>query len=101
MGVLPFVPYNFVAKVTARGLDWRGLDAEALAESTSVLPQQSVSFFVVYALSGIAVRYFINRLVGTKPPQGADGGITTIMESPLGQAVMRSMGIDPEELKMD
>mmetsp|Transcript_11858 Transcript_11858/g.28097 ORF Transcript_11858/g.28097 Transcript_11858/m.28097 type:complete len:212 (+) Transcript_11858:130-765(+) len=101
LGVLPFVPYNFVARLTARGLDWKSIDVEALAEKTSILPQQVVSFFAIYALAGLAVRFFVTRMVGTKPPKGADGGITTIMESPFGQAVMRSMGIDPDDLKME
>lgn len=101
VGVLPFVPWNFVTRVTARGLDWKEVDLEALSESTSILPQQAVSFFLVYALAGLAVRFYVNRLVAIKPPQGADGGINTIMESPLGQGVMRSMGIDPEDMKMD
>ena len=101
MGVLPFVPYNFFAKVTSRGLDWREVDAEALAEATSMHPKQVLSFFFCYALAALTVKYYVNQAVGTKPPKGADGGISTIMESPLGQHVMRSMGVDPEDMKFD
>ena len=102
MGVLPFVPYDFVSRVTSRGLDWRDLlTTEAVTEVTSMHPKQAFSFFFVYALAGLAVKYYVNRLVGTKPPSGADGGISTVMDSPLGQNVMRSMGVDPNDLKMD
>ena len=103
MGVLPFVPYNMVSRVTARGLDWRAVDLEALNDATSVPmhPKQAFSFFFVYALAGLAVKYYVTKLVGTKPPKGADGGISTVMDSPIGQSVIRSMGIDPEDLKMD
>eukprot|EP00536_Pseudo-nitzschia_multiseries_P000607 jgi/Psemu1/178979/e_gw1.7.43.1 len=102
MGVLPFVPYDFVSRVTSRGLDWRELVAtDAVTEATSMHPKQAFSFFFVYALSGLAVKYYVNRLVGTKPPVGADGGISTVMDSPLGQNVMRSMGVDPDDLKID
>ena len=102
MGVLPFVPYDFVSRMTCRGLDWRELLAtEALADATSMHPKQAFSFFFVYVLTGLAVKYYINLLFGTKPPSGADGGITTVMDSPLGQNVMRSMGVNPDDLKMD
>jgi hypothetical protein len=101
VGVLPFVPFNFVSKVTSRGLDWREVNMEALNEATTMHPKQAFSFFFVYFLAGLAVKYYINRVVGTRPPKGADGGISTVMESPIGQSVMRSRGIDPEDMKMD
>ena len=101
MGVLPFVPYNFVSRVTARGLDWRSVDTESLKDVTNMHPKQAFSFFFIYALSGLAIKYYVNKAVGVRPPKGADGGISTIMDSPLGQSVMRSMGVDPEDLKMD
>ncbi len=101
MGVLPFVPYNFISKVTARGLDWKAVDGVALNEATSMYPKQALSFFFVYALCAMTVKYYVNRAVGQKPPKGADGGISTVMESPIGQSVMRSMGVDPEDLKFD
>lgn len=101
MGVLPFVPFNFVSRVTSRGLDWREVNMEALNEATTMHPKQAFSFFFVYVLAGLAVKFYINRAVGTRPPKGADGGISTVMESPIGQSMMRSMGIDPEDMKMD
>lgn len=102
IGVLPFVPYNFVAKITSRGLDWTELDAmDAVKEGTAMHPKQAFTFFFVYAMAAMAVKFYVNRLVGTKPPPGADGGVSTVMESPLGQSVMRSMGVNPEDLKMD
>jgi len=100
-GVLPFVPYNLVTRVTARGLDWRAINMESLNESTPMHPKQAFSFFFVYVLAGVAIKYYVNLAVGTRPPKGADGGISTVMESPIGQSVMRSMGVDPEDLKMD
>jgi hypothetical protein len=101
IGVLPFVPYNFITKVTARGLDWGDVDMEALNEVTPKHYKQAFSFFFVYSLAALSAKYYVNRAVGMKPPRGADGGISTIMESPIGQSVMRSMGINPEDLKMD
>ena len=101
MGVLPFVPYKFFLRVTARGLDSTEIDAQALTEATAMHPTQAFSFFFVYGLSAMAIKYYVNRLVGTRPPKGADGGISTVVDSPLGQSVMRSMGVDPDDLKFD
>jgi len=101
MGVLPFVPFNLVSRVTSRGLDWKELvSTEALNEATSMHPKQAFSFFFVYVLAGLAIKYYVNRAVGTKPPPGADGGLSTVMESPMGQHMMRSMGVDPNDMKM-
>jgi hypothetical protein len=52
-------------------------------------------------LAGLTVKYYVNKAVGTKPPKGADGGVQTIVDSPMGQAMARSLGIDPKDLKMD
>ena len=101
MGVLPFVPYNLVSRLTSRGLDWKELiSTETLSEATTMHPKQAFSFFFVYVLAGLAVKYYVNRAIGTKPPPGADG-LTTIVDSPAGQQAVRLMGIDPKDLKMD
>mmetsp|Transcript_526 Transcript_526/g.1170 ORF Transcript_526/g.1170 Transcript_526/m.1170 type:complete len:220 (-) Transcript_526:752-1411(-) len=110
MGVIPFNPFNTVSRISSRGLDWRSAAAAMIAmegsDAATVVasqhhPKQALSFFFVYVLSCLAVKYYVNRLVGTRPPKDADGGITTIMDSPIGQRVMRSMGVDPDDLKME
>ena len=102
MGVLPFVPYNIVSRVTSRGLNWKEISVEEIKElGTQMHPKQAFSFMFVYLLCGLAVKYYVNLAFGTKPPQGADRGITTIMDSPMGQKVIRSFGIDPNDLKVD
>jgi hypothetical protein len=102
IGVMPFVPFDLVTRITCRGLDWRDVSVEELTEAgTKMHPKQAISFLFVYVLAGLAVKFYISKAVGTKPPAGADNGIRTVVDSPMGQAVMRSMGIDPEELKMD
>jgi hypothetical protein len=68
---------------------------------TKMHPKQAFSFFIVYLLAGFTVKYYINKAVGTKPPKGADQGYQTIVDSPMGQAMARSLGIDPNDLKVD
>jgi hypothetical protein len=96
MALMPFVPFNFLTRITARGLDWGDV---ASLEGTDVAVKQATSFLFIYLLSGLSVKYFINKAFGTQPPPGADKGILTVMESPQGQKMMKSMGIDPDELK--
>jgi uncharacterized membrane protein (DUF106 family) len=102
IGVLPFVPYNFVSRITARGLDWRDIAVEDLkAAGTTMEPKQAFSFMFVYILAGFTVKFYVNKLAGKKPPAGADGGIQTIVDSPMGRSFIKAWGIDPNDLKMD
>jgi len=106
MGVLPFVPYNLISRITSRGLDWNKVismadNDETILSDTSMHPKQAFSFMFVYLLSGLAIKFYVNKAVGTPPPPGADKGISTIMDSPIGQNVMKSLGIDPDDLKME
>jgi uncharacterized membrane protein (DUF106 family) len=102
IGVLPFVPYRFVSRITARGLDWQDVSVENLqAAGTTMDPKQALSFMLVYVLAGFAVKSYVTKLVGTKPPPGADGGIATIVDSPMGQSVAKAWGFDPNDLKME
>jgi hypothetical protein len=100
MAILPFVPFNLLTKITGRGLDWSNVPDAAL-QGTEIHFKQATSFLLIYLLSGLSVKYFVNKAFGTQPPAGADRGIMTVMESPKGQRLMKSMGIDPDDLKMD
>jgi hypothetical protein len=98
MGVLPFVPYDLATKVTGRGLDWRDVPLEAFG-GTKMVPKQAFSYMFVYVLAGFSVKYYVHKLVATKPPPGADKGVMTIVDSPMGHRIARSFGLDPEDLK--
>mmetsp|Transcript_16984 Transcript_16984/g.27589 ORF Transcript_16984/g.27589 Transcript_16984/m.27589 type:complete len:215 (-) Transcript_16984:19-663(-) len=104
VGVLPFVPTDFFARITCRGLEWRDLVAEKqilLDGTTTMDPKQALSFTVVYVLAGLTVKYYVHKAVAVKPPQGADNGVRTVVDSPMGQSMARALGIDPNDLKMD
>lgn len=98
MGVLPFVPFNIVKGVTGRGLDWTDVPLEALA-GTKLVPNQAFSFLCVYILAGLSVKYYVNKLVATKPPPGADRGVMSVIDSPAGHHIARSFGLNPDDLK--
>lgn len=102
IGVVPFVPYSFLARIVGRGLDWRDVSVDDLkAAGTTLDPKQALSFMFVYVLSGLAIKSYVNKAVGTKPPAGADGGIATIVDSPMGQSIAKAWGFDPNDLKLE
>jgi uncharacterized membrane protein (DUF106 family) len=98
MAILPFVPFNFLTRVTARGLEWSEA-SDLILDGSSIRAKQAASFMFVYLLCTFSVKFFVHKAFGTTPPKGADKGILSVMESPQGQKVMKSMGIDPEEYK--
>lgn len=102
VALLPFVPYDIIQRLSARGLDWTSLtpdNANALLYGSTVSHKQGASFLFVYILTTLSVKYFVNKAIGVQPPPGADNGLTTIMESPAVKRFMKSMGVDPDELK--
>lgn len=98
MAVLPFVPFRVLSRITGRGLDWSAIADDSALEGISVNYQQGTSFLFIYMLSALSVKFFINKALATQPPPGADKGLLTIMESPGGKRMMKSFGIDPDEL---
>lgn len=102
VGVLPFSPFGLLRRMmTARGLTFKE-DALTSFEGSPLVNDihQAFSFTVIYVLSTLSVKYYVNKLVGTSLPPGCDG-MASLMDSPQGQKMMRSMGLDPDMLKMD
>lgn len=106
--VLPFVPWSLVQRVTARGLQFVGGAEELLLQQQQasatgeavVVPAQAASFFVIYLLTTLSVKYYIHQLVSTKPPVGAES-LMSMVDSPQGHQIMRAVGIDPIDLKVE
>lgn len=100
IGVLPFVPFTFLQRVTARSLEFAAGDATFESVSDKVTdPGQALAFVIIYMLCTLSVKFYINKIIGTHPPPGADRGIMTVMDSPNGQKLLKVAGIDPEELQ--
>jgi hypothetical protein len=69
MGILPFVPYSFVYRITGRGLDFGSAVLETEDEKPDVRHvTQAFSFVFVYFLAGLSVKFYTNRLLGQKTP---------------------------------
>lgn len=68
VGLLPFVPYSFVYRITGRGLDFGSavLEAEEKADIRHVT--QAFSFVFVYFLAGFSIKFYTNRLLGKQTP---------------------------------
>jgi hypothetical protein len=49
-------------------------------------------------LSTMSIKYYVGKLLGTQPPAGAEG-MMAVMDSPAGQNIMKTFGVDPAEFK--
>ncbi|CAJ1958458.1 unnamed protein product [Cylindrotheca closterium] len=100
IAVLPFQPWKLLARLSRRGLDFSTMPT-GFIEASSVTFEQGASYLFIYFLSTMSVKFYCNKLVGTKPPRGADGGIFSVMDSPQGRKMAQAMGVDPDDLKFD
>jgi hypothetical protein len=99
VGVLPFAPFSVLSRVTSRSLAFTTSQFESDDEKVTDV-SQACAFMFIYFLCTMSVKYYISHFFGTQPPHGAEG-LMAIAQSPMGQKILRSAGIDPDELKMD
>lgn len=102
IGVLPFVPWSVLRRITLRGLDFGAdLGASSFEQSTGVdSVHQACSFILIYFLCNMGIKFYVHKLVGEPPAPGVEGGMMGVLESPQITKSLRQMGLDPEELKM-
>uniref|UniRef100_A0A7S4T7V7 Uncharacterized protein n=1 Tax=Ditylum brightwellii TaxID=49249 RepID=A0A7S4T7V7_9STRA len=101
VAVLPFQPWKLVQRLSMRGLEIGQFVAEVEADGSYPAISshtQACSFMFVYFLCTLSVKFIVNRILGTKPPHGADGGMGTMLDSPKNKKFMESLGVDTEEL---
>lgn len=70
MGVLPFVPFRFVHRMTGRGLDFGSTVLETTDDGADDVRHvmQGFSFVLVYFLAGLSVKFYVSRILGNRPP---------------------------------
>jgi hypothetical protein len=104
VGLLPFEPYTFLQRITARGLEFAPplmlADDSSLAASR-VLSPQAFSFVFLYFLTGLTVKFYVSRVVGRRPPGGAADSMVAMTQSSWGKSVLKSAGIDPDDMKLE
>jgi hypothetical protein len=101
LAILPFAPIPFFNRITARGLEFStGASVVQLEKGGTIDLAQAASFTIVYMLTAASVKYYVHQLISTKPPLGAES-IMAMVDSPQGQKVLRSVGIDPVDLKAE
>jgi hypothetical protein len=99
IGVLPFAPFPILQRLTARGLEFGPLLFEPDTDKVTDTSQACV-FMFIYFLCGFSVKFYAGKLFGARPPAGAES-IMSLMDGPAGQKMMRSMGVDPNDYKME
>mmetsp|Transcript_15876 Transcript_15876/g.38155 ORF Transcript_15876/g.38155 Transcript_15876/m.38155 type:complete len:252 (+) Transcript_15876:211-966(+) len=118
VALLPFQPFNFLQRITFRGLSgmsvkdvqslWvqsMGGQDDTISGTNAPLPSdvssasQACAFAFIYVLCSLSVKMMVNMAFGTPPPPGADEGVGTMMEAPQSQKIMKKFGIDADEVK--
>jgi uncharacterized membrane protein (DUF106 family) len=96
VAILPFAPYAFIRRLTMRGIQ---IDADLFEPMDGIKdPNQACSILFIYMLSTISVKYYVNKAVGTRPPKGADVGVTGLIDAPQNQELLKYWGMDNETL---
>lgn len=102
IAVLPFEPWGLIRKFSMRGLDMNqdhvaSLDFSAFSNRV-VSVNQSCGFLFIYMLCTISVKFVVHKVMGTKPPTGADKGFMTMMDDPRAKNILTNFGVDVDEI---
>jgi hypothetical protein len=116
IGLLPFTPFSFLRRLlTMRGLEFINAEealsisfvrtAAAAVEEEPKKPEavfvtQACSFLMIYLLSTVSVKFYVNKMFGTAAPPGADS-IMALAHSTGGRKLLARAGIDHNDLKME
>ena len=102
IGLLPFVPWSWVQRtLTGRGLEFRTDLAFTSSDPEKVSTiEQAISFVLIYMLCTLSVKFYVNKLVGTRPPNGADG-MLNLTNSSWGKYALKQAGLDARDFKLE
>lgn len=113
VALLPFQPFNMLKKMTFRGLSsaltvqemhtlWlqsKGIDDATILTTDVSNASQACSFAFIFMLCSLSIKMMVNMVFGTKPPEGADNGVGTLMEAPQSKRMMKNFGVDADEIR--
>lgn len=100
VGIIPFTPFKLMKRITSRGLEFPD---DVVFESTNEYVtdvSQACSFMFIYVLSTFSIKFYVNQLFGTIPPQGSEG-LLSFVESPQGKKIIKGFGLDPDAYKTE
>jgi hypothetical protein len=104
VAVLPFHPWKLVRRLSQRGLKF----STELVEISPVVGMgngrvtdmnQVCGFLFIYLMANLSVKFVVNKLLGRKPPVGADKGILSMVDDPRSVKILETLGVDKEELQ--
>lgn len=108
IGLLPIEPWGIVSRLTRRGfssipstslLADMSSSGYVFSSSRITTPHQICGFFFIYMLCTLSIKVMVHKLLGTKPPVGADKGfMTSMLDDPRAKNVLTSMGVDMKEI---
>ena len=80
-------------------LQSKGIDDATILTTDVSNASQACSFAFIFMLSSLSIKMMVNMIFGTKPPEGADNGVGTLMEAPQSRRMMKNFGVDADEIR--
>ena len=71
IAILPFTPFSILQRVTSRSLEFGETPFESDNPKVDDIGQ-SCAFMFIYFLSTMSLKFYVSRLLGTRPPEGAE-----------------------------
>ena len=104
IAVLPFQPWSLIRRLSMRGISIAPAFKMEVNSADGIVsrvsdPSQACAFMFIYVLSNLSAKFIVHKLIGRKPPSGADKGLSTMLDDPRNQKFLQGMGVDTEELK--
>lgn len=99
--LLPFTPPSLLRRwFTARGLEWDDHLSFTAATETAVVTDvgQACSWTLIYVLSGLSIKYYVNKLFGTRSQIGGNI-LMTMADTKAGKKMLKNAGVDPNTIK--
>lgn len=98
--VLPFAPPQWMRRwITARGLEWESSPIFEPSPGSNVTDLgQACSWTLIYVLSAMSIKFYVSKVFGNKSPLDSNI-LMKIAETKQGKKMLKSAGIDPNDLK--
>lgn len=96
IAVLPFEPHWILKKITCRGLKFVDLLQDSEGTPLVTTTSTACSFAFVYLLCTMSCKFMANKTFGFVSP--VDSALSNVLDSPKSQKLLKSMGVDTEEL---
>lgn len=96
IAVLPFEPHWLIQKITSRGIKFDMDLLQENTEETTVIACTACSFAFIYLLCTMSCKFMASKIFSYDSP--TDAGMGSFLDAPQSQKVLKSFGVDKDEL---